>query len=90
MLRTSYLASSLAVALLLRPTAAQTALELFQQALALENEGCSMNYPRTEVNPNGHRRQLQLGLGQLTSAACDLTTLQDRAVSIQPISASCS
>ena len=66
----------------LRPAAAQTALDLFQQALALENSGCSMNYGRSAVNPNGHRRRLQLGLGQLTSAACDIATLQDRAAEV--------
>jgi hypothetical protein len=65
----------------LRPVSGQTALELFQEALALEGEGCTLNFPNGPVNPNGHRR-MQLGLGGLTSDSCDITSLQDRAAEV--------
>ena len=55
----------------------QTATELFQQALALENEGCTLRFPSGQVNPSGHRR-MQLGLGGLTSETCDIASLQAR------------
>lgn len=60
---------------------AQTVLDLFQQAHALENEGCTITYPRGQVQGGGHRR-LQLGLGGLVSQSCSLATVQNRAAEV--------
>lgn len=57
-------------------------LELFQSARALENEGCTITYPRGQVHGGGHRRHLQLGLGSLTSQTCSLATVQDQAAAV--------
>ena len=34
----------------------QTATELYQQALALENEGCTLRFPSGQVNPSNRRK----------------------------------
>ena len=70
-----------ALLVLQQSDAQESALSLFQQALSLEREGCELHYPSSQVNGGGHRR-MQMGLGELTSATCDLKSVQDRAAEV--------
>eukprot|EP01046_Picozoa_sp_COSAG06_P004212 COSAG06_NODE_174_length_21223_cov_8.836158_13_plen_701_part_00 len=58
-------------------------VELFQEALALDGEGCTLHFPPGSVHRSGHRR-LQLGLGDMfgSDGTCDLSSLQSRAAEV--------